>query len=283
MSSIFRIKENMEHLTSTEQRIAEYIMANKEKVLGYSALELGEAVNASAAAVIRFSKKIGYDGFTHFKVELARDRSDEPTNQDFIDKLIESTDTAKDILLKNQMTNHITFENTYKLLDANVLDEVIEKVYKARRIYIFGIGGSGIIAEDLYQKFVRVDRDVYYFTDYHLSISSLSNVTKEDVVISFSYSGTTREIVLAQEIAQSLGATTIAITQVGKNYLSKISDYVINIPKEEQHLRLGSISSRYSMFAVSDVIYLGVVRHNIEGTRNQIVRSRANVLNINKK
>ncbi len=283
MSSIFRIKENMEHLTGTERRIADYIMSNKNKVLTFSALELGDAVNASAAAVIRFSKKLGYDGFTHFKVELARDRSDESTSEDFIDKLIESTDTAKDIIAKNQMTNHITFQNTYKLLDAEVLEQVINTVYKARRIYIFGIGGSGIIAEDLYQKFVRVDREVYYFTDYHLAISSLSNITEEDVVISFSYSGLTKEIVLAQEIARDLKATTIAITQVGKNNLAKVSDFVIHIPKEEQQLRLGSISSRFSMFVVSDIIYLGVVRHNIESTRSHIIKSRANVTSINKK
>lgn len=277
MSCIYRIKENMHTYTDTEKRIAEYILENKDEVVNFSSQHFAKEINSSAAAIVRFSKKIGYNGFTHLKVELARDHSEE--EQSF-DKLIKEEDTIETMVRKSHYSNHRTFDNTYKLLNLEVLDASIAAISNARRIYLLGIGGSGIVCQDLYHKFVRIDADVVYFDDFHLEMSSLTHITENDVTIALSYSGQTREIIMAQKLAQDKGATTIAITQVGRNELSKNSDFVINIPKEESEVRLGSIASRFSMLAISDLLYLGVAKNNIEETRRKIVNTRDTIKSI---
>ncbi|QIK70020.1 MurR/RpiR family transcriptional regulator [Erysipelothrix sp. HDW6C] len=275
MSSLYRIKENMNNYTETEKKIAQYILENKDKVINYSSQHFAQEIDSSAAAIVRFSKKIGYNGFTHLKVELAKDRSEmEDTS---FEKLINEEDSIETMIRKSHYVNHRTFDNTYKLINPMILGEAIEKIRGARRIYLFGIGGSSVVANDLSQKFVRIDREVLYFDDFHLGMSSLTHANNQDVIISFSYSGITHEIVIAQRLAAEKGVTTIAITQVGRNELAKLSDYVINIPKEESELRLGSIASRFSMFAISDLLYLGVAKVDIEKTRSKLLESRKNV------
>lgn len=102
MSCIYRIKENMHTYTDTEKRIAEYILENKDEVVNFSSQHFAKEINSSAAAIVRFSKKIGYNGFTHLKVELARDHSEE--EQSF-DKLIKEEEKIR---LKPWYVNHIT-------------------------------------------------------------------------------------------------------------------------------------------------------------------------------
>ena len=73
MSCLFKIKEAGALFTSTEQRIAEYILQNPEKVVEGSAQELARESDTSPAAWIRFSKKLGYKGLPALKMDLAKD------------------------------------------------------------------------------------------------------------------------------------------------------------------------------------------------------------------
>ena len=91
MNILLRIKENKENYTSTEKLIAKYILENKNEVLKYSAQILGEKTNTSAAAIIRFSKKIGFKGFSDLKMNLAQSHSNEQHDLD-VDIINENDD-----------------------------------------------------------------------------------------------------------------------------------------------------------------------------------------------
>ena len=85
MNCIIRIKEYEKSYTPTEQQIANYILQHPNDILNYSSQMLGEITNTSAAAIIRFSKKIGYKGFSDLKMNLAKsDTTETPTDVDII-------------------------------------------------------------------------------------------------------------------------------------------------------------------------------------------------------
>lgn len=277
MSSIYRIKENMENFTETEMKIANYILEYTEEVIHLSSQMLAKKVDSSPASLIRFSRKIGYSGFSNLKLELAKDTG-EPIEP--FDNLIRKEDTVKTMILKAKQGNIATFENTYKLLNESDIQLAFDLIKKAKKVYILGIGGSGIVCKDLFHKFLRINKDAVYHEDFHLNMSAITYITKDDLVIALSYSGETREIKLAQEAAKNRGAKTIAITQVGRNSLSKNCDLVLNIPKEESEFRLGSIASRFSMLAITDLLYFGTVKDDIQNTKEKIMDTRKNILNL---
>ena len=275
MSCLYRIKENQAHFTNTEKRIASYIIDHKMETLTMSVQELAAEVKTSPAAIIRFSKKVGYSGFSELKLALAQDRSQDTTH-DF-DDVITASDSLNTMIKKVEYENNMTFTKTYKLLNQKVFSEAVEKIKQARRVYLVGLGGSGIVCEDLYQKFVRVNIDVVYYQDFHLLMSALTFADENDVCIALSYSGETREVVNAQMQALERKAATIGISQVGVSSLSRYSHYMFYVPKEEQTLRLGSMSSRFAMLAITDLLYLELARKNADETRKRIIDTRRTI------
>ena len=84
MNSYAKIKEAQSSYTSTEKVIAKYILENAADVLKCSAQSLGEKTGTSAAAIIRFSKKLGYNGFSELKMSLAQSKRAPEEKIDFI-------------------------------------------------------------------------------------------------------------------------------------------------------------------------------------------------------
>lgn len=274
MSSIYRIKENMNEYTDTELKIAKYILDHKNFVISSPAQIVADAIGTSSAALVRFAKTLGYSGYTELKVELAKSSSEV---QNDYDEIIQDSDDLDVLVQKLKFKNQTTFENTYRLLNMREIKEAIDYVDQARRIFLFGIGASGIVCEDFYHKFLRIDREVFYNSDIHLGVSVLSHAKENDVVIAISYSGETEEVVKALSIAKGQGLHTISITQTGKTSLDKYADISFKVPKEESEYRLGSISSRFSMLAITDLIYLGVVQNDFKTIKNSIVKTKMNL------
>lgn len=271
MNCLYIIREGMKDFTEGEKKIGKYILSNKDEVINLSAQELASKVSASPAGVIRFSKKLGFKGFTALKVELAKENEDEII--DFSEFISEDDDT-KTMVKKAIQSNINTLEKTYRLINVNVVEKAIDVIAKAKRIYIYGVGASGLIALDFQYKLLRIKKDVIYSHDSHIQLATASHIGKDDVAIGISYSGETKEINIAINQAKENGAKTIAITKYNSSTLSKNADMVLYIPNEERELRLGAITSRISALTLIDILYLGIAKSNIEETKSYITETR---------
>lgn len=111
MNAYLRIKEYNDSYTATEKLIAEYILEND--ILQDSAQALGEKTNTSAAAIIRFSKKIGFKGFSDLKMNLAQSTKEE--KQQEVDLIFEPEDNISTLVEKGCRLNMNTVLKTYQL------------------------------------------------------------------------------------------------------------------------------------------------------------------------
>ena len=96
MNAYLRIEEYNDSYTTTEKLIADYILQND--ILQDSAQVLGEKTNTSAAAIIRFSKKIGFKGFSDLKMNLAQSTKEE--KQQEVDLIFEPEDNISTLVEK---------------------------------------------------------------------------------------------------------------------------------------------------------------------------------------
>lgn len=278
MSCLYIIKQNLNNFTDGERKIADYILENKDDVINFSAQELADRVDGSAAGVVRFSKKLGFKGFTNLKVELAKDN--EEFNNDF-NEIIREDDDIKVMVKKAITANITTLEKTSSLINFDSLSEAIEILKNSKKKYIYGIGASGLVALDFQYKLLRIKKEAIYNLDSHIQLATASIIDKEDVAIGISYSGETREVTLAIDEAKRIGAKTIAITKLGRNNkLSKSADISLYIPNEEKEMRLGAISSRISALTLIDLLYLGIVKSDISSTREHLKETRILIKNL---
>ena len=272
MSCLFKIKEAGALFTSTEQRIAEYILQNPEKVVEGSAQELARESDTSPAAWIRFSKKLGYKGLPALKMDLAKDDKE---NDDLYHVLIEEKDFIETMVRKVQKISRNTLEQTYKLLNTDELNAAIQYLLQASNIYLVGIGGSGVVCTDMMQKLTRLHRSVIYHEDAHVLLARIAHITPEDVLVAISYSGETNLVNAAVKYAKKNGTPVIAITQYNvRSTLAKEADVKLYMPLEEKELRLGAILSRNASLILTDLIYYGIAKENVEQTKQDLVKTR---------
>lgn len=271
MSCVIRIQEAKPILTDTELDISEYILDHKSEVLNISAQKLAVLTKTSPAAIIRFSKKIGFTGFPQLKIELAKDISNESLE---FDNLLDPHEDMSSLLKKAYHSNIQTIEKTYGLMDPIILERVAQEVVLCRNVYLFGIGGSGTVCEDFQHKLLRIGKTSIYYADNHLQLTAVPNMQKDDLAIFISYSGKTKEIVTAAKWIKKMKIRSVAITQSPYNELGKLVDFTITIPIEEKELRIGATSSRLSSLIVIDLLYYAIARHDKDETHKRIVETR---------
>lgn len=270
MSCLYKIK-SCENFTKTEKKLAHYIIENVNNIVYASVQDIAAKTNVSPAAVIRFSKKLGYNGFAELKIDLAKDNTEEVPL--FSEKICQN-DSLKTIVKKSKASDASAVEQTYKLLRTETLNDAVQAMKNAKRIYLFGIGSSGICCYDLAQKLSRVGYDIVFYNDFHIQLAATTCITKEDVALAISYSGNTKEINVAMEHAKNQGAATISITQFIKSPLLKFSDLVLYIPSQEKDLRLGAVSSRNASLILTDLLYLGMITGELDNYKKNLIASR---------
>lgn len=276
MNGFVRIREFEESYTSTEKLIAKYILEHGNEILNYSAQTLGEKTNTSAAAIIRFSKKIGFKGFSDLKMNLAQSHSNEQHGLD-VDIIFNENDDMTSLVDKGCRLNMNTVLKTYQLINISDLEKAINLLCEASTIYLFGVGGSSVITNDIEQKLIRIGKKVIYNNDLHIQMTFTQSMTKDDVALIISYSGTTTGLVDISKILVEKNIPYISITQINQNFLSKNSTVALRVPSEEKELRIGAVSSRISSFVITDLLYYGVFKKNFDKNKDNLIDSRNNV------
>lgn len=272
MDYLIKIKERWDEFTPSDKKIGRYIIDNPNQILNCNTLELADIVETSQSAIIRFIKKIGYKGYIDFKIDVAK--SLEENNDILLDEVISSDESIDNIISKSKNNVLATVEKTYALMDTEAVNRAIIEINKANNIYLAGVGSSGLICEDFSYKLQRSGKSVFYQLDTHTNLALLTNIDKDDLLIAISYSGQTKEILIASEYAKNIGAKVISISKALTSLLASNSDEILLIPEIEREMRYGAISSRFSSQIITDILYYGYVGKNTEIVNENMRKSK---------
>lgn len=240
--------------TEVEKPVIRYILDNPREVISTDIHKLARLGFCSAATIVRICKKNGISGYKDLKLALMNELN-------FNDNLIKDSVKAKNATGAPEIVNEIFNENikainnTYNLIDYEVVDKVINLMKKAKVIRLFAIGASYLVAKDLQQKFERINKFSVLYEDTHLQIVNSNNATKDDLAIIISYSGETKELTSMAKNIKSNGCKIVSITQYSNNKLMSMADYNLFVPQIEKSLRIGAGSSRISQLSVVDYLY----------------------------
>ena len=250
-----RIQEKLESLSKMERKTAECMAENQDKLIYASITELAELAGTSEATVTRVCTKLGYSGFQALKVSVARElvSQQEKIHEDL------KADSPPEMIIDKIFSSAIhTLTMTRKALDGKAVAGSIEALCRARRIVIVGNGNSGAIALDAQHKFLRIGLDASAYTDDHMQMIAVVSMTKDDVLIAISHSGSSRDVAEAMQDAKENGATVISITNNGISPVSKLADIRLYTYSQETKYRTYAISSRMAELTIIDTLYTGV-------------------------
>ncbi|MEK8132326.1 MurR/RpiR family transcriptional regulator [Paenibacillus filicis] len=280
---LVRLREALNELTPSERKVAEYILSEPKAVIELSVAQLAEYSGSSQAAIVRLCKSLGLKGFPDLKIKLAGDLQESaqvPGQQGYQEI---SRHDSIETLIQNVSANNIqSIRDTVKILDVASVERAVEALNRAERIFFFGLGASGLIAQDAQQKFMRINRMSFTFPDSHMQLTTAVTMTSRDVAVAISYSGETREVIAVLKEAAQRGATTISITKYGHTSLHAYSHIPLCISSTENEIRSGATASRITQLNVVDILYLGVASRNYEQSVEYLERSRAAIRELDK-
>ena len=266
------LKEMINSLPPSEKKIAKYILENPEKAILQTALMLGEESNTSSAAVIRLCKSLGLSGFQELKIRVAGDLQAEE-NTEYRD--IEPNEGFKEIMNKVTSNTIQTLRETMDIMSEKNLEAAVKALSNAKSILFIGVGASFIAANDAEQKFQRINKNAYAFSDVHLAATSIANKGEEDVVVGISFSGNTQEIASMLELAKQKKCTTISITKYGSSRLSKWTDILLHTSAaKEATFRSGATSSRIAQLHIIDILLMCLASMEYEETIEHLDETR---------
>ena len=208
-----RIKASLSSLAPAEQRVGRLVLSDPRAFASLPITELASRSHVSKPTVVRFCRSVGYDGLSDFKLKLAGSVSE---GVPFIHRSVDVDDKTGDVLVKvidNTVAAFLKYRNDASPL---AIDKAVLSLLAAyntgKRIEFFGVGNSGIVAQDAQHKFFRLGIQSIAYSDGHMQVMSASLLGPGDCVVVISNSGRTRDLMDACDIARKNGATTIVIT-----------------------------------------------------------------------
>ena len=138
-------------------------------------------------------------------------------------------------------------------------DEFVDAIIGSRKIFIYGVGRSGLIAKAFAIRLVQMGLEVYFVGE------TITPIVEEGhLVIIVSHTGETMSAVQTANIVRRVGARVITVTANAHSKLASASNLVIDIhpPKDDDRRRLAPMGT---LFEDATLIYLdGIVASLME-------------------
>ncbi len=211
-----RIRASIPALPPAEQRVAKLLLTDPRSFATLPVTELAERAHVSKPTVVRFCRSVGYDGLADFKLKLAGSVNE---GVPFVHRAVDDDDKAGDLVVKvidNAVAAMLRYRNA---ASSQSMERTIAALAQAgregRRIEFYGVGNSGIVAQDAQHKFFRLGVSAAAVSDGHMQVMSATMLKPGDCVVIISNSGRSKDLIDVADIARKKGAHLITITASG--------------------------------------------------------------------
>jgi len=249
---LIKMDSLLRNMNEAAERVAQFILKNPHLVIGMSISEVAEQSGVSESTVFRLCRNLDFGGFRQFKTALTHDMAIAPQKKH--DPVYESDD-ARSIAEKVVKITSRSLEETLQTLDYDELEKAYNAILNARKVLVVAISVSRSLADIAADKLSFFGIDAQACKDGILQGMRAALLTQNDVVLSFSRSGDSRDIIETVKAAKNKGATTIGITNSPRSYFAKIVDICIVVSSWDERFHDDLLSSRFEHMIVVDILY----------------------------
>lgn len=208
-----RIRAAIPALPPAEQRVAKLVLADPRAFATLPVSDLAERAHVSKPTVVRFCRSVGYAGLTDFKRKLSGSVNE---GVPFVHLAVHDDDKTSDIVVKvidNAVSALLKYRNDAATGSfERAITALTDAGQSGKRIEFYGVGNSGIVAQDAQHKFFRLGVRATAVADGHVQVMSATMLQPGDCAVVISNSGHSRDLLDAADIARRKGATLLVIT-----------------------------------------------------------------------
>jgi len=125
-------------------------------------------------------------------------------------------------------------------VDPEAVKQTIEEFIDAKKIFIYGVGRSGLIGQAFAVRLVQMGFDVHFVGD-----MTTPFVDEGDLVVIVSNTGETMSVVQTANIVRRVGARVISVTSNPNSKLGHASNIILEVgqTKDDQKKRLAPLGT----------------------------------------
>lgn len=226
-----KIREYYDHLSRSYRKVADFIMSDYYEVSFMTAAQLAYAVGVDTTTVVRFSQRLGYNGYPELlqdireqvKSEIYAAYEPQPLAPDdpagvFKDRVVQEQQNLQQMLVHNP-PDHI--------------EAVTRMLEQARRIILVGEGYAAVAAEMAAQQLRHRGIDAEFLAnDAVQKAATLMSVDSSTLVIGVSATDYGRDVSRAMQLARAKEAKTLGIIGSLASPVNRMSDRVVFAPTD---------------------------------------------------
>ena len=200
------------------------------KAKDISLKDLCGSCETSEPVVFAFCDALGFGGFRSFKTALAVDlgsRAGLAGEADVEDAELHDIEDAG-LFLRTLASHYLrSIRETVASLVPDSFREAVDRLERARRIVLLGVGVSGNVGFVALQNFLRTGTPVTWTNDPNLNFTHLAPLEKGDVCLALSQTGSQKDTIEGAAFAKRRGITLIAITSDPEGPLAELADILL--------------------------------------------------------
>ena len=257
--------QEYENFTRSERKIADYVLEHQKETQYISITDLSAECEVAVSTVSLFCRKLKLAGFNDFKLELARAALPAGNRSSEAEGAITPEDPPATVMGKVLHAAQDALNNAYHMLAEREVSRAADLLHSAGQVICLGQGNHSVVALAAWAQFSTTSPKFKTIQDSHMQTVVLSTLSKRDVVLYFSYSGATHEVLEAAEVIRSRGAKLILVTRYLNSPASAYADTVLLCGPNEQPFQFGSTSALISQLYVLEVLLSEFTRRDPEG------------------
>jgi glucokinase len=256
-----QIRRSRDSLSPAERRVADHVLAHPRATLNDPIAEIARAASVSQPTVIRFSRSLGCEGLSDFKLRLA---SSLTGTIPITHTQVTDGDTMLELGAKVLGNTASAILQVRDRLNRGSIDRAIDLLNGARRIELYASGHYGVVAQDAQFKFLRFGVPSSAYTDSRLQILAADVLQPGDVVLVISSTGRVPELVEVVDKAHARGAKVVAIT-ASQTPLARKADVALIVDHVEDVSTHLPMISRILHLLVIDILAVGMAMRRSDG------------------
>ena len=253
---------NNTNLNENEQQILKYITEHIDEVPTLSSRELARRTYTSSTAVLRCIKKLGFQNYNDFKLNINSYLKNYTTEE----IKVSENDEFLDLMNKMTALNEQIIKQTKENLSIDIIQKVIRKLNKTKYIDIVANNENATIAEYASSNLCKVGKIVTVYDTDNKQIMLGLNAPEDHVVIVITKYGENLNILRMMKVLKKRGIPVIAMTSKNNETMKKLSDFVIGVVLDESVNNFVNLIYTTSLKYIFDLIYASLFSRHYDST-----------------
>ncbi|MFD2239287.1 MurR/RpiR family transcriptional regulator [Aureimonas populi] len=246
------IRRSLNQFTAAERKVAETILTNPQATVGWSIGDAARFAKVSEPSIIRFCRRLGFEGFPDFRIRFAQALA--VSNRDAREEPAPSEDPIREAILANCARAIASIEDLRMDIDTGAVERALAILKQARRIDVYGHGGSGFLAAEAQHRLAFLGLASVAYSDPALQMVSALALRPGDCVFALSFSGVTTHLLPNLELARNAGAGVVTLCP-SDSAIAQMADVNIAVNAYRSSTAVDFLpNERVSMYVMLDAL-----------------------------